>query len=279
MSAAALTGAVFCYLGEVVATMNVGILGLGTLGRTLALGLRSHDGVSAIAATTRTSRETPSELPCVRMLASNAELARWSDVLVLCVKPFQVEGVLREIAPELRESLLLVSTVASVRIESLATWAQWRVPIVRAMPNMPCRIGSGMTVLAAGTDVAEEEVALVTSLFEALGRVAAVNEDLMDAATGLSACGPAYVYLMIEALSEAGVKLGIPRRTATLLVAQTLLGSAKLLLESGLHPAALRDEVTTPAGCTVEALMVLEEGRLRSTLANAVIAAASPKAR
>lgn len=258
--------------------MNVGILGLGTLGRALALGLRDHKGVAAIAATTRMRREAPAELAHVQMLASNSELARWSDVLFLCVKPFQIEGVVQEIAPELREGLLLISAAASVRIEQLAAWAQWRLPIVRAMPNTPCRIGAGMTVLAAGPDVSDAEVSLARSLFEALGRVVVIEEYLMDAATGLSACGPAYVYLIVEAMSEAGVKLGIPRATATLLAAQTLFGGAKLVLESNLHPAALKDEVTTPAGCTVDALTVLEEGRLRSTLLNAVVAAASRSA-
>jgi pyrroline-5-carboxylate reductase len=255
--------------------MKIGILGLGTLGRTLALGLAAHERVSAIAATTRSGRAAPPELPNVKMLKSNEELARWSDVLVVCVKPFHVEAALQEIAPELREGLLLISTAASVHLKQLGTWAQWRLPIVRAMPNMPCRIGAGMTLLSCGSDVSGEEAALARSLFESLGRVALIGEELMDAATGLSGCGPAYVYLIIEALSEAGVKLGIPRKIATLLAAQTLFGSAKLVLESGSHPAALKDEVTTPAGCTVDGLMMLEEGRLRSTLMNAVVAAAS----
>ncbi|MGH7737785.1 MAG: pyrroline-5-carboxylate reductase [Candidatus Tyrphobacter sp.] len=258
--------------------MNVGILGLGTLGRTLALGLHGHADVAGIAATVRVPRDAPQGIPGITMMRSNAELARWSDVLFICVKPFQVEDLLREIEPELRESLLLVSTAASVRIEQLTSWAQWRAPIVRAMPNMPCRIGAGMTVLAAGTDVSEAELLIVTSLFERLGRVTVIEERLMDAATGLSACGPAYVYLIVEAMSEAGVKLGLSRKLATLLAAQTLFGSAQLVLESNLHPAALKDEVTTPAGCTVDGLMVLEEGKLRSTLLNAVIAAATRSA-
>jgi pyrroline-5-carboxylate reductase len=258
--------------------MNLGILGLGRLGGALARGWCGGEGIAAIAATRRTACEALAELPHVRILGSNADLARWSDALVLCVKPFQVERVIREIAPELREGLVLVSTAASVRIEQLGSWAQWRLPIVRAMPNMPCRTGAGMTVLAAGSDVAESELVVVRSLFEMLGRVAIVEERLMDAATALSASGPAYVYLIIEAMSDAGVKLGLSRGVATYLAAQTLLGSAKLALESGQHPAALRDEVTTPAGCTADALMVLEEGRLRSTLLNAIIAAASRSA-
>ena len=146
--------------------------------------------------------------------------------------------------------------------------------MVRAMPNTPCLIGAGMTVLSrdAGTDNAHLETA--AQLFAPLGRTAVLDEALMDGVTGLSGCGPAYVFLIIEALSEAGVKLGIDRATSTVLAAQTLLGAAQLVLERGTHPAALKDEVTTPAGCTIDGLMVLEDGRLRSTLIAAVVAAA-----
>jgi pyrroline-5-carboxylate reductase len=258
--------------------MNIGILGCGTLGSALARGLQGHPDVDTISATTRSGRQLRGELSHVRMLSSNVELARTSDVLFVSVKPFQAEAVLREIASEARESLLLISTVASVRTDHLASWIQWRSPIVRAMPNMPCRLGAGMTTLCAGSDVSSSELALGESLFQVLGRVAVVEERLMDAATGLSGSGPAYAYLIIEALSEAGVKLGIPRETAKLLAAQTLFGSAQLVLQSDAHPAQLKDEVTTPAGCTIDGLLVLEDGKIRSTLVNAVVAAATRSA-
>jgi pyrroline-5-carboxylate reductase len=146
------------------------------------------------------------------------------------------------------------------------------------MPNMPCRICAGMTVLAAGPGATPEHVALAESLFDTLGRTATIDERLMDAATGISGCGPAYAYVIVEALSDAGVKLGLPRNVARLLAAQTLLGSAKMVLESDVHPAALKDEVTTPAGCTTDALMELEDGKLRHTLLRAAVAAAKRSA-
>jgi pyrroline-5-carboxylate reductase len=143
------------------------------------------------------------------------------------------------------------------------------------MPNTPCLIGAGMTVLSAGAASGSDELEAAVELFSSLGRTAVLDESLMDAATGLSGCGPAYVFLMIESLAEAGVKLGINRSTSTLLAAQTLFGAAQLVLQRQVHPAALKDEVTTPAGCTIDGLMALEDGRLRSTLISGVIAAAS----
>ena len=146
--------------------------------------------------------------------------------------------------------------------------------VIRAMPNTPCLIGEGMTVLCAGPKAGSDEVEVSEKIFGPLGKTAMVEESLMDGVTGLSGCGPAYVYLIIESLSEAGVKVGLPRKTATLLAAQTLSGAAKMVLERGEHPAALKDEVTTPAGCTIDGLMALEEGKLRVTLIKAVLAAA-----
>jgi pyrroline-5-carboxylate reductase len=157
-------------------------------------------------------------------------------------------------------------------------WIGDRAPVVRAMPNMPCRIGEGMTVIAAGAGATADHLALAESVFATLGRTARIEERMMDAATGISGCGPAYAYVIIEALSDAGVKLGLSRDVARLLVAQTMLGSAKMVLESTTHPAALKDEVTTPAGCTIDGLMELEDGKLRHTLLRAAVAAATRSA-
>ncbi|HVA28067.1 MAG TPA: pyrroline-5-carboxylate reductase [Candidatus Baltobacteraceae bacterium] len=254
--------------------MNIGILGCGTLGRVLAAGLRGHADVGDIFATTRNKNETTAGLPHVQMLEHNSELAQRSDVLFLCVKPFQVEAVLREIAPMLKDGPLVISVAASVNLAKLVEWSGGAAAMIRAMPNMPCRIGEGMTVIATSDGAGAGSIALAQSLFERLGRVAVIDESLMDAATGLSGCGPAYAYLIIEALTQAGVKLGIPRTTSLLLAAQTLLGAAKMVIESGAHPAVLKDDVTTPAGCTIDGLIALEKGNLRSTLLNAVVSAA-----
>ena len=240
--------------------MDIGILGYGTLGRAIAQGLRAHPGVERIATTTRST-------------GSNRELASISDVVIVCVKPSQVEAVAREIAQDLRPGALVISAAAAISTESLRRWTGGAHPIVRAMPNMPARIGLGMTALAPGADADASHLELARDLFATLGRVAVVEERLMNAVTGISGCGPAYVYLIVEALAEAGVSLGLPRNVALELAAQTLLGSAAMVLQTGVHPAALKDEVTTPAGCTIDGLLALEDGGLRSTLVRAVTAA------
>jgi pyrroline-5-carboxylate reductase len=255
----------------------VGILGYGTLGRAIAAGLQVHDGVESVIATTRRGF-APGVDARVEAPADNLELAHRADVLLICVKPFQVEGVLTPIAAALRREQLIISCAASVSTAQVREWTGDRVPVLRAMPNMPCRIREGMTVLAAGAGATAEHVALAESLFATLGLTATIDERLMDAATGISGCGPAYAYVIIEALSDAGVKLGLPRAIARTLVAQTILGSAKMVLESDIHPAALKDEVTTPAGCTTDALMELEDGKIRHTLLRAAVAAAERSA-
>ena len=244
--------------------MRVGIIGLGTMGKALFDGIQgAFPGVS-ISGTTRSSQA-----------AANAALVRDADVVILCVKPQQARAIVEELAPSLPATALLVSIVASVTVADLEAWSGSRCAIVRAMPNTPCLVGAGMTALCASPKTDAKFLATARSLFEPLGKSVIVEESLMDGVTGLSGCGPAYVYLIIEALSEAGVKLGLPRTTSTLLAAQTLLGAAKMVLDRGEHPAALKDEVTTPAGCTIDGLMVLEEGKLRSTLISGVIAAAT----
>lgn len=258
--------------------MDVGILGCGTLGRALAQGLRTHAAVQRIVATTRVPRSHFPDMPDVIALEDNRELAAVSDVVFFCVKPSQMESVVRGIAAELRPNTLLVSVAAGVTTASIGAWSGGKHAVVRAMPNMPCRIGAGMTALCADELASADQLELVRDLFATLGRVCIVEERLMDAVTAISGCGPAYVYLIVEALAEAGVKLGVPRHIALELAAQTLHGASQMVLESNVHPAALKDEVTTPAGCTIDALLALEDGGLRSTLVNAVSAAAARSA-
>ena len=250
------------------------ILGCGTLGRAIAQGLRSHASVERIAATTRSARPRIKDLDEVVAVDSNRELASISDIVVICVKPSQVEAVAREIAQDLRPGALVISAAAAISTESLRRWTGGAA----AMPNMPARIGLGMTALAAGSNADASHLDLARDLFATLGRVVVVEERLMDAVTGISGCGPAYVYLIVEALAEAGVSLGLPRNVALELAAQTLHGSAAMVLQTGIHPAALKDEVTTPAGCTIDGLLALENGGLRSTLVRAVTAAATRSA-
>jgi pyrroline-5-carboxylate reductase len=147
------------------------------------------------------------------------------------------------------------------------------VPVVRAMPNTPCVLGAGMTALCKGKFATKQHLDMATKFFDAVGRTVHVDEKHMDAVTGLSASGPAYIYIILESLAEAGVKVGLPRDVATLLAAQTTMGAARVVLETGDHPALLKDAVTTPAGCTIDGIMELEEGKLRVTLIKAVVKA------
>lgn len=260
--------------------MKIGIIGMGKMGEAVASGLLRREvgeGVYSIQGTTRSgesAKAASQQLRGVECHTNNARLAAESEVLILCIKPHQAKTVLEEIAPKLTKNQVLISICAGITTAELASWTGSRCAIVRVMPNTPCLIGEGMTVLCAGPGAKKTDLSLAESIFATLGRTAVVEESLMDGVTGLSGCGPAYVYLIIEALSEAGVKEGLSREVSTLLAAQTLLGAAKMVLDRAIHPAALKDEVTTPAGCTIDGLMALEEGKLRVTLIKAVMAAA-----
>lgn len=257
--------------------MKIGIIGMGKMGEAIVEGLRSSEKGKQfqISGTTRTEESAADSAKRlgINCHTNNDKLVKDSEVLILCVKPQQVEKIAIAISHNLRKDQVLLSVCASITIKQLSEWSERKTPIIRVMPNTPCLIREGMTAIAAGLDAKAEHVKLAEQIFSTMGRTTVVEESLMDGVTGLSGCGPAYVYLIIEALSEAGVKVGLPRETATLLAAQTLKGAAQMVLERGEHPAALKDEVTTPAGCTIDGLMALEEGKLRVTLIKAVLAA------
>jgi len=204
----------------------------------------------------------------------NADAARNADIVFLCVKPQAVQGVVEEIRPHVGPDTLVISVAASVPTSHIEKGLADNVPVVRAMPNTPCAIGLGMTALCRGQHAGTQHLEMASALFNVVGRTVVVDEKHMDAVTGLSASGPAYIYIILESLAEAGVKVGLPRDVATLLAAQTTLGAASVVLETGDHPALLKDAVTTPAGCTVDGIMELEEGKLRVTLIKAVVKAA-----
>jgi pyrroline-5-carboxylate reductase len=203
----------------------------------------------------------------------NASAARGADILLICVKPQAVQGVLEEIRPNIRPEQLVISVAASVPTGHIESALGASIPVVRAMPNTPCAIGKGMTALCKGKHAGHSHLETASALFEVVGRTVVVDEKYMDAVTGLSASGPAYIYIILESLAEAGVKVGLPRDVATLLAAQTTLGAAGVVLETGDHPALLKDAVTTPAGCTIDGILELEEGKLRVTLIKAVVKA------
>ncbi len=203
----------------------------------------------------------------------NLEAASQSDLILLGVKPFQVPDLVKRIRPALTPAKTLVSFAASVTTKSIEEAAGMEIAVIRAMPNTPSALGAGAAGLCRGRFVKAEQMELAQRIFETVGRTVVVDEKHMDAVTGLSASGPAYIYIVIESLAEAGVKVGLPRDTATLLAAQTVFGAGKMVLETGYHPALLKDAVTTPAGCTVDGILELEEGGLRVTLIKAVMRA------
>ncbi len=205
---------------------------------------------------------------------NNLAAAAKADVILLGVKPFQVPSLVENIRGALTPEKLLISFAASVRTEAIERAAVEEVPVVRAMPNTPSMLGAGISALCRGRYVQPEHMTLAESLFAAVGRTVIVDEKHMDAVTGLSASGPAFIYIILESLAEAGVKVGLPRDIATLLAAQTTFGAARMVLETGYHPALLKDAVTTPAGCTIDGILELEEGGLRVTLIKAVMRAA-----
>jgi pyrroline-5-carboxylate reductase len=209
----------------------------------------------------------------VEVSNDNLAAARRADVILIGVKPFQVPALIAEIKPALTTEKLLLSFAASVKTGAIEEAAGIDVPVVRAMPNTPSALGAGIAALCRGRFVTEAQMALASRMFEAVGRTVIVDEKHMDAVTGLSASGPAFIYIILESLAEAGVKVGLPRDIATLLAAQTTFGAAKMVLETGYHPALLKDAVTTPAGCTIDGILELEEGGLRVTLIKAVMRA------
>jgi pyrroline-5-carboxylate reductase len=200
----------------------------------------------------------------------NLAAAEQADVILLGVKPIQVPALVNLIRPALTPQKLIISIAASVKTRSIEDAAGCDLGVIRAMPNTPAMISAAVTALCGGRFCTEAQLAVAMRIFQTVGRAVVVDEKHMDAVTGLSGSGPAFLYIIIEALAEAGVNVGLPRDVATLLAAQTTLGSARMVLETGYHPALLKDAVTTPAGCTVDGILELEEGGLRVTLIKAV---------
>lgn len=256
---------------------KVAVLGAGKIGGIL-LQAFLRDGLLSPAQTWATvtrperARALKKQLK-VHAGTDNLEAARGADIIFVCVKPQVVTTVIREISPFLNRNQLLISVAASVPTEMIERELGTEAPVVRAMPNTPCAQGAGMTALCKGRFAQKHHLETAAKFFDAVGRTVIVDEKHMDAVTGLSASGPAYIYIIIESLAEAGVKVGLPRDVATLLATQTTLGAAKVVLETGDHPALLKDAVTTPAGCTIDGILELEEGKLRVTLIKAVVKA------
>jgi len=254
------------------------LVGAGKIGEALLSGILSSQLVpvsNVVAADAdQTRADYIGEKYGVKAYTNNRQAVAGADLVLLCVMPQRVRDVLREIRKTVRKNVLVISVAASVRTALIEQELDRGVRVIRAMPNTPCLIRQGMSALCRGKHASDEDLKMAQAIFGSMGRTVVVDERHMDTITGLSASGPAYVYLIIESLAEAGVKLGLPRELSTELSAQTLLGASALVLHTGEHPAKLKDAVTTPAGCTIDGLLELEEGGLRVTLIKAVVRAA-----
>jgi pyrroline-5-carboxylate reductase len=257
---------------------KLAVVGVGKLGEAIIAGLLKNSELtkSDIAGTVHheSSLARVNERLGIKISTDNRSVIKGCDVVILAVKPQNMDGVLKELKDVLTDKQLIISVAASVTTAFMEERLNKSAAVIRAMPNTPSVYNAGMTGLCSGSQAKHEHVALAQAIFECVGKSVFVDESLMDGVTALSASGPAYLYVIIESLAEAGVKLGIPRETSTLLAAQTMLGAATMVLESKAHPALLKDMVTTPAGCTIDGLMELEEGKLRVTLIKAVVKAA-----
>lgn len=255
-----------------MAVLGTGKLGGILLRAYLKQGLFSAKRVTATVKHGERAAALAEELG-VAATTENRKAVHGADIVLLGVKPQVVGEVLKEIAPDLTEKTLIISVAASVPTSYIEQYAGAKVPVVRAMPNTCSRVGSGMTGICPGAHASAAHLEIARAMFDAVGRTVVVDEKHMDAVTGLSASGPAFAYIILESLAEAGVKVGLPRDISTLLAAQMMKGAASVVLETGDHPALLKDSVTTPAGCTIDGIMELEEGKLRVTLIKAVVKA------
>jgi len=260
------------------ATITIGFLGAGKMATALAKGFLHAKLVTAdqlIAADPYESAQKQFAAETgARTVAANLTVAQSATVLILATKPDQVAAALAEISSVFTSQHLLISIAAGVPLAKLEAALPAGARVIRVMPNTPALVGAGASGFALGKNATAEDGEQAKKLLSAVGLALPVKESLLDAVTGLSGSGPAYVYQFIEALSDGGVAAGLPRDVATKLAAQTVLGSAKMVLETNLHPGVLKDQVTSPGGTTIEGIHELEKGGLRATVMNAVRAAA-----
>jgi len=254
---------------------TLGVIGAGVMGRTLLHGLFDSGAISRehawAGAKSQASCAAASEELGIPVTTDFRSRVPHSGLILICVKPKQAAGVTAALKQAgLRPDTLLISILAGATIGQLEAALGTENPWIRAMPNTPCVVREGMTVICPGRYASQDHMARAQRIFEAVGQCLPAEESYFNAITALSASGPAYQYLIMEAFADAGVRVGLPRQLALKLVAQTAVGAAKMVQATGRHPAALRDDVTTPAGCTIAGLLMLEDGKIRSVLARAI---------
>lgn len=256
---------------------KIGIIGAGNMAKALCKGLlqkRGLDPANLLASHHRPEKATRFKKDFgIETITKNTDVVAKSDIIILAVKPQILPIVLKEIASSVQEHHVVISIAAGIHLSTIHKHLMRPSSILRAMPNLPAIIGEGMTALAASENTSQEDLDLATEIFTSVGKCVVLDEDQLDAVTGLSGSGPAYTFLIIDALADAGVKVGLSRETSLLLASQTVLGSSKLLIETGEHPSKLKDQVTSPGGTAIAGIHTLEQGGIRNTLINAVEAA------
>lgn len=253
---------------------TIGFIGNGNMGQAMIGGIIKANIVSPenimVSDLYEKGLKNTAEKYGVKTTTSNIETAKNSDILILSVKPNLYPPVIKEIREAVKEDVIVVTIAAGKSIQSTEEAFGRRVKVVRVMPNTPALVGEGMSALCPSDMVTKEEINDVTSIFESFGKAEMVNEKLMDAVTAVSGSSPAYVYMFIEAMADGAVLQGMPRNQAYIFAAQSVLGAAKMVLETGMHPGALKDMVCSPGGTTIEAVASLEESGLRSSVINAM---------
>jgi pyrroline-5-carboxylate reductase len=255
--------------GKKIAIIGCGNMGEALVGGMLASGATKPENLHVTDVVADRLEYLQSRY-LVQVGRDNPAAASWADVVILAVEPQILDGVLESLRSVLTESHLIISVAAGYPIARLVARLTPQARVVRCMPNTPSEVRAGMAALSLGSQVSDQDAQVARAIFESVGRVVVVEERLMDAVTGLSGSGPAYLFLISEALADGGVKMGLPREVAEGLASQTLFGAAKMVLETGEHPARLKDRVASPGGTTIAGLSALEDGRLRASLMSAV---------
>lgn len=261
--------------------MRIAVVGAGNMAEALVKGLTQaltkegpFEAKNIVVSAKRFARaERLATKYGVTAVADNASCVRDAQIVLLAVKPQVMGSVLPGLRPHILKDALVLSVAAGITTATIESMLEPGVRVVRSMPNTPAMIGMSATAIAPGANATDDDMEIARAVFTAVGRVVLVDEVHLDAVTGLSGSGPAYIFLIMEALADAGVKVGLSRDVALELAAQTLLGSAQMLLQTGEHPGRLKDQVTSPGGTAIAGLHTLEEGGLRTTLINAVEAA------
>ena len=259
---------------DMLKNRQVGVLGTGNMGEALIHGLL-HGHLcrpdQIFCSDVRVERlKTIREKYGVKSTSHNMEVVKQSDIVILAVKPQIMKQVVEEIATCLDLSKLIISIAAGVSLDAIEACAHKDLKLIRVMPNICVSVREGVSAIAAGKHAAKDDLMTAKTIFDSVGKSLFIEEYLLDAVTGLSGSGPAYIFLIIDALADAGVKVGLSRDDALILASQTVLGAAKMLIETGEHPGKLKDMVTSPGGTAIAGLHTLEEGGLRTTLINAV---------